>query len=73
MVLKKWINLSSLTYIEKQKLERELRMDGGYVLNFSNRTYEEFFREVVGVQIGEDVSQKLISQLIDAKGKIVHS
>jgi hypothetical protein len=73
MVLKKWINLSSLTYIEKQKLERELRMDGGYVLNFSNRTYEEFFREVVGVQIGEDVSQKLISQLIDAKGKIVYS
>jgi hypothetical protein len=43
--------LSRLSYIEKQKLERELRMDGGYVLNFSNRTFEEFFREVVGVQI----------------------
>jgi len=43
--------LSRLTYIEKQKLERELRMAGGYVLNFSNRTFEEFFREVVGVQI----------------------
>ena len=26
-------------------------MDGGWVLNFSNRTLEEFFREVVGVQI----------------------
>ena len=26
-------------------------MEGGYVLNFSNRTFEEFFREVVGVQI----------------------
>jgi hypothetical protein len=45
------ITLSSLTYIEKQKLERGLRMDGGYVLDFSNRAYEEFFREVVGVQI----------------------
>jgi len=28
-----------------------LRMGGGYVLDFSNRTFEEFFREVVGVQI----------------------
>jgi len=26
-------------------------MGGGYVLDFSNRTFEEFFREVVGVQI----------------------
>ncbi len=43
--------MNSLTHIEKQKLERELRMDGGYVLDFSNRTFEEFFREVVGVAI----------------------
>lgn len=43
--------LSSLTHIEKQKLERELGMGGGFVLDFSNRTFEEFFREVVGVQI----------------------
>ena len=43
--------MSTLTHIEKRKLELELRMDGGYVLNFSNRTFEEFFREVVGVQI----------------------
>jgi hypothetical protein len=43
--------VSSLAYIDKQKLERELGMGGGYVLAFSNRTFEEFFREVVGVQI----------------------
>ena len=43
--------MNSLTHIEKQKLERELRMDGGYVLDFSNRTFEDFFREVVGVPI----------------------
>lgn len=43
--------MNSLTHIEKRKLERELRMDGGYVLDFSNRTFEEFFREVVGVAI----------------------
>jgi hypothetical protein len=43
--------MNSLTHIEKQKLERELGMDRGYVLDFSNRTFEEFFREVVGVAI----------------------
>ena len=43
--------MSSLTHIEKKKLERYLDMEGGYVLDFSNRTFEEFFLEVVGVQI----------------------
>ena len=43
--------MTSFTHIEKQKLERELGMSSGYVLNFSNRTFEEFFREVVGVEI----------------------
>lgn len=43
--------MSNLTHIEKQKLERELEMSGGYVLGFTNRSFEEFFREVVGVEI----------------------
>jgi len=43
--------MSNLTHIEKQKLERELGMSSGYVLSFSNRTFEEFFREVVGIEI----------------------
>ena len=43
--------MSKITHIEKQKLERELKMHDGYVLKFSNRTFEEFFREVVGVDI----------------------
>jgi hypothetical protein len=43
--------MNSLTHVEKQKLERELNMAGGHVLKFSNRTFEEFFREVVRVQI----------------------
>jgi len=45
--------MSGFTHIEKQKLEHELGMSGGYVLDFSNRTFEEFFREVVGVEIYE--------------------
>lgn len=43
--------MSSLSLIEKQKLERELGMSSGYVLSFSNRTFDDFFREIVGVSI----------------------
>ncbi len=43
--------MGGLTHIEKQKLERELGMGGGYVLAFSNKTFGEFFREVVGIEI----------------------
>lgn len=43
--------MSSLSLIEKQKLERELGMSSGYVLGFSNRTFDDFFREVVGISI----------------------
>lgn len=34
--------MSSLSLIEKQKLERELGMSSGYVLGFSNRTFDDF-------------------------------
>lgn len=37
--------MSSLSLIEKQKLERELGMSSGYVLDFSNRTFDDFFSE----------------------------
>lgn len=43
--------MSSLTHIDKLKLESELGMATGYVLRFSNRTFDDFFREVVGVEI----------------------
>ena len=43
--------VSNLTAIEKRKLERTLEMGGGYVLNFSNRTFEEFFLDCVGIDI----------------------
>lgn len=43
--------MSVLTHLEKQKLERLFGMASGYVLDFSKRTFEEFFREVVGVEI----------------------
>lgn len=47
------IAMTRLTNLEKHRLERALCMGGGYVLNFSNRTFSEFFRDSVGVDIDE--------------------
>lgn len=43
--------MSSLTTNEKQILEKLFQMKSGYVLNFSDRTMEEFFRDDVAVDI----------------------
>lgn len=46
--------MSDLTTIEKRKLERALGMGSGYVLNFSNRTFAEFFLDSFGIDIYDD-------------------
>lgn len=46
--------MSDLTTIEKRKLERALGMGSGYVLNFSNRTFAEFFLDTFGIDIYDD-------------------
>jgi len=43
--------MASLTTIEKQILEKLFQMRSGFVLNFYNRTMEEFFRDELGVEI----------------------
>ena len=43
--------MANLTTLEKQILEKIFQMNGGYVLNFSDRTIGEFFRDDVGVDI----------------------
>jgi hypothetical protein len=43
--------VSNLTAMEKRKLERALGMSSGYVLNFSNRTFAEFFLDSVCLDI----------------------
>jgi hypothetical protein len=40
-----------LTNTEKRKLEQFLGMASGYVLDFSNRTFEEFIRDCTGREI----------------------
>jgi hypothetical protein len=39
------VSLSDLTGSDRRKLEKLLGMGGGYVLNFSDRTFAEFFDE----------------------------
>ena len=46
--------MSSLTAIEKRTFERLFDMGGGYVLNFSNRTFHEFILDIVGLDIYDD-------------------
>ena len=43
--------MANLTTNEKQVLEKLFQMGGGYVLNFSDRTIGEFFRDDVGLDI----------------------
>ncbi len=44
-------DVSSLTGIEKRKLERAFGMETGYVLNFSNFTFSDFFNDFFGIDI----------------------
>lgn len=43
--------MGNLTTLEKQILEKLFQMRGGYVLNFSDRTMGEFFRDDIGIDI----------------------
>ena len=46
--------MSELKTIERTKLERFLEMGGGYVCDFTNRTFREFISETTGNDIYDD-------------------
>jgi len=46
--------VSDLTAQEKRKIERAFGMGSGYVLNFSNRTFSEFFEDNFGLNIYDE-------------------
>jgi phosphatidylserine/phosphatidylglycerophosphate/cardiolipin synthase-like enzyme len=46
--------MSDLSSIDKLKLEKFFGMKSGYVLNFSDRTFQEFILENTGIDIYED-------------------
>ena len=43
--------MATLSTNEKQILEKLFQMESGYVLNFSDRSFAEFFRDDVGANI----------------------
>ncbi len=43
--------MSPLSVADRRVLEKFLRMDGGYVLDFSDRTFGEFVLDAVGLDI----------------------
>ena len=43
--------MSSLTFIERRELEKLLDMSGGYVCNFSNASFGDFFIDAVKINI----------------------
>src|SRR5258708_1701145 len=43
--------MADLSWPEKRKFEQLFEMGGGYVLDFSNRTFGEFFMDTVGREI----------------------
>jgi abortive infection Abi-like protein len=45
--------MSDLTNLEKRQFEKLFGMDSGYVLNFSNRTFDEFVIDSTGLSIME--------------------
>lgn len=45
--------MSDLSNMEKRKLERALQMGDGYILGFSNKTFDEFMNEKLGIEIYE--------------------
>ena len=47
--------MSPLSYTEKQRFEKLLNMGTGYVLDFSNRTFEEFIWDSVRKEIFDNV------------------
>ena len=43
--------MANLSFFEKRKLEEFLEMSGGYILDFSNRTFQEFVADSTGKDI----------------------
>lgn len=46
--------MSNLSSVEKRKIEKLLEMSSGYVLDFSNRRFQEFIVESTGIDIYDD-------------------
>ena len=52
--MKETSTVADLSILEKRQLERVLRMGGGYVLDFSDRTFQEFVADSAGRDIFDE-------------------
>ena len=43
--------MANLSTTDKQILEKLFQMAGGYILNFTNQTFSEFFRDDLRIEI----------------------
>ena len=46
--------MSDLKSIEKRKIEKLFGMESGYVLDFSNRTFQNFILDNSSIDLGQD-------------------
>jgi len=46
--------MADLTYIEKANIEKFLGMGSGYVMDFSDRTFQEFVGEAIGLNVDDE-------------------
>ncbi|MDW8261886.1 MAG: hypothetical protein RMJ35_05105, partial [Phycisphaerales bacterium] len=47
--------MSDMTFTERKKLEELFQMEGGSVLDFTDRTFAEFVRDSVGLNIDDPI------------------
>ena len=46
--------MSDITIVDKMKLEKLFQMNSGYVLDLRNRTFQNFIKSSVGIDIYEE-------------------
>ena len=52
-------------------IDRVFGMEGGYVLDFSNRTFSEFFHEELNVDIYREVPEGCVRRLWDVGARLL--
>lgn len=57
--------MADLTYIEKETVENFLGMGSGYVMDFTDKTFQKFIKEAVGL----DINDKKYHYLTNSKAK----
>lgn len=60
--------MSDLKAVEKLKIEKLFGMESGYVLNFSNKTFQNFVLDNTGIDLYEDDRKFMVEQFSELAG-----